>query len=190
MHINQSTLRSNANSMTPLEAFFRQKPDLKYIRIFGCICFALFHPTEHAHLSPRAKRGIFSGLRWSEWPRWNECHFRIKDKSMLPQNKTTASIYRINIQCLKMVFSIRWMLLVTPPKKMEAGWTTKISCGKMFEALNSKTKQHSIALGEKFRRWLLIMEGKLFRMNFNHGLKHQGYITWQQLGVSQIITPS
>ena len=45
--------------MTPLEAFFRQKPDLKYIRIFGCICFALFHPSEHAHLSPRAKRGIF-----------------------------------------------------------------------------------------------------------------------------------
>ena len=69
MHINQSTLRSNANSMTSLEAFFRQKPDLKYIRIFGCICFALFHPSEHAHLSPRAKRGIFSGLRWSKWPR-------------------------------------------------------------------------------------------------------------------------
>ena len=124
------------------------------------------------------------------WPRWNECHFRIKDKSMLPQNKTSASIYRINTQCLKMVFSIRWMLFVTPPRKLEAEWTTKISCGKLFEALDSKTKQHSIALGEKFRRWLLIMEGKLFRMNFNHGLKYQGYITWQQLGVSQIITPS
>ena len=42
--------RSNAhtNSITPFEAFFGQKPDLKDILIFGCLCFALVHHSEHA----------------------------------------------------------------------------------------------------------------------------------------------
>jgi len=38
--------RSNNGAIMPFEAFFGQQPDLKDIRIFGCICFALVHPSE------------------------------------------------------------------------------------------------------------------------------------------------
>ena len=35
--------RSNAQSITPFEAFFEVKPDLKDVKVFGCLCYALVH---------------------------------------------------------------------------------------------------------------------------------------------------
>ena len=49
--------RSNEQSITPFEAFFKVKPDLKDVKVFGCLCYALVHPQE-----PRAQRGVFVGI--------------------------------------------------------------------------------------------------------------------------------
>ena len=54
--------KSNQQHVTPFEAYFQEKPDLKDIRIFGCLCFALVHPEDHLHLEPRAQRGVFVGI--------------------------------------------------------------------------------------------------------------------------------
>ena len=54
--------RSNERSVTPFEAFFRQKPDVTDLRIFGCLCYAHVSPDEHHHLEPRAQRGVFVGF--------------------------------------------------------------------------------------------------------------------------------
>ena len=62
--------RSNERSVTPFEAFFRQKPDVTDLRIFGCLCYAHVSPDEHHQLEPRAQRGVFVGFdeeRRSVW---------------------------------------------------------------------------------------------------------------------------
>ena len=48
--------------VTPFEAFFAVKPDLKDIKVFGCLCYALVHPQNHLHLATRAQRGTFVGI--------------------------------------------------------------------------------------------------------------------------------
>ena len=54
--------KSNQHSITPFEAFFGEKPDLKDLRIFGCFCFALIHPEDQKHLQPQVQRGTFVGI--------------------------------------------------------------------------------------------------------------------------------
>ena len=54
--------RTNQHSITPFEAFFKEKPDLSEVKIFGCLSFAHVLPVNHQHLQPRAKRGIFVGF--------------------------------------------------------------------------------------------------------------------------------
>ena len=44
------------------EAFYKQKPDLSDLRIFGCISYAHVLPEDHKHLEPKAQRGIFVGF--------------------------------------------------------------------------------------------------------------------------------
>ena len=46
----------------PFEEFYKQKPDLSNLRIFGCIGYAHVLPVDHKHLEPRAQRGIFVGF--------------------------------------------------------------------------------------------------------------------------------
>ena len=54
--------KSNQLHITPFEAYFGERPDLKDIRIFECLCFALVHPEDHMYLEPRAQRGVFVGV--------------------------------------------------------------------------------------------------------------------------------
>ena len=39
--------RSNAQNITPFEAFFGVRPDLKDVKVFGCLCYALVHSQDH-----------------------------------------------------------------------------------------------------------------------------------------------
>ena len=52
--LNRCPRKSNQHNITPFEAYFGEKPDLKDLRIFGC--FALLN------LEPRAQRGIVVGV--------------------------------------------------------------------------------------------------------------------------------
>ena len=51
--------RSNPENKTPFEAFYKQKPDLSELRVFGCISYAHVLPEDHKHLEPKAMRGTF-----------------------------------------------------------------------------------------------------------------------------------
>ena len=51
--------RSNPKAIAPFEAYFGERPDLKDLRVFGWICYALVHPEDHKHLEPRAQCGVF-----------------------------------------------------------------------------------------------------------------------------------
>ena len=41
--LDRSPRRSNKHGVPPFEAFFKVKPDLKDVKVFGCLCFALVH---------------------------------------------------------------------------------------------------------------------------------------------------
>ena len=53
---------SNPANKTPFEEFYRQKPDLSDLHIFGCVSYAHVLPADHKHLEPKAQRGIFVGF--------------------------------------------------------------------------------------------------------------------------------
>ena len=42
--------------------FFEVKPDLKDVKVFGCLCYVLVHPQDHLHLEPRVQRAFSWGL--------------------------------------------------------------------------------------------------------------------------------
>ena len=54
--------KSNQHNIIPFEAYFGEKPDLRDIRVFGCLCFTLVHPEDHLYVEPRAQHGIFVGV--------------------------------------------------------------------------------------------------------------------------------
>jgi len=47
--------------MTPEEAFFGEKPDIGYLRIFGCITYSYIPKEKRTKLEPAAEKGIFVG---------------------------------------------------------------------------------------------------------------------------------
>ena len=54
--------QSNVHGITPFEALFEVKPDLKNIKVFGCFCCTLVHPEDHLYSEQQAQHGVFVGI--------------------------------------------------------------------------------------------------------------------------------
>ncbi|MGS7457498.1 hypothetical protein, partial [Mycobacterium tuberculosis] len=46
---------------TPYEKLFCKQPDLKHMRIFGCLCFVTITAPHSDKFKPRAFKGVFIG---------------------------------------------------------------------------------------------------------------------------------
>ena len=60
-HIYNKCPHPNFSNTTPHEVLNGTKPDIHYMRVFGCDAYALVEPHKRTKLDPRAKKGIFLG---------------------------------------------------------------------------------------------------------------------------------
>ena len=50
---------------TPFEAWYEYKPSLKFLKVFGCLCFTYIPQTKRDKLDKKATTGIFVGYSTS-----------------------------------------------------------------------------------------------------------------------------
>ena len=60
-HVHNICPHPSDNTTTPHELLTRSKPDIRYLRVFGCDAFAFIPPALRTKLDPRAWKGIFIG---------------------------------------------------------------------------------------------------------------------------------
>ena len=90
---------SGVKSLTPLELFCKQKPDVSCLRPFGCLAYVHLQKDQRPALAPHASQCILIGYPWDYkgWMFWNPytCKTFISDSAAF--RKSVFPFHRIGL---------------------------------------------------------------------------------------------
>jgi len=65
IHVWNRLLTSSLKSMTPYKAWFRQKPNVSHLRVWGCLTYVLIQKDKQRSLEPHKEICVFMGYQSS-----------------------------------------------------------------------------------------------------------------------------